>query len=155
MISTPFRRRLLLTALVALVGSAAAPIGSAPIIVRGAWTRPAAAGMNAAGYLTIVNTGPFADRLISAASPSATRVSIHESRRVGAVMTMRALPMLRIPSKSQVALAPGGYHLMLEALRRPLRLGERVPVTLNFDRAGALHVRLAVGAGPAVSGVNM
>jgi hypothetical protein len=111
--------------------------------------------MNAAGYLTIVNTGPFADRLLSAASPLATRVSIHESRRVGAVMTMRAVPVLRIPSKSQVALAPGGYHLMLEALKRPLRMGERAPVTLNFERAGAVRVRLAVGAGPGMSGTQM
>lgn len=146
--------RLVLAGMLVLAAGAAAPLG--PIEVRAAWTRPGAAGMNAAGYLTIVNRGARADRLLSAASPAATRVTLHQSRQIGAVMTMVAIPALVIPPRGQVALAPGGYHLMLEHLTRPLRLGDQAPVVLTFEHAGPVRVRLAVdAAAPAMAGMRM
>jgi hypothetical protein len=148
---TAFRRTILI-GLVALAAAAAPP----PITVRGAWTRPAAAGMNAAGYLTIINRGVRPDRLISAASPLAARVSLHQSRQVGSVMIMAPVPFLAIPPGGRAVLAPGGYHLMLEHLARPLRQGDRAVVTLTFERAGPLRVRLAVAnTAPAAGGMPM
>jgi hypothetical protein len=112
--------------------------------------------MNAAGYLTIVNQGPRADRLVGVASSAAARVSIHQSRQVGAVMTMRAVPVLTIPPRGAVELAPGGYHLMFVGLTRPLRPGDSAPVTLTFQRAGVVHARLVVRvAAPAMPGMRM
>ena len=116
-------RRLTLAGFATLALGAGAPKG--PISIRGAWTRPAAAGMNAAGYLTIVNGGVRGDRLLSAASPAAARVTLHQSRQVGSVMTMVALPALDIPPRGAVSLAPGGYHLMFEGLKRPLKARPR------------------------------
>jgi copper(I)-binding protein len=148
MIVRLFGRRLLLATLVAASASAfaAAP---ARIAVTGGWTRPVAQGMTAAGYLTVANRGAFADRLIGASSPFAAKVSIHESRQVGSVMTMRAIPTLTVPGRGKVTLAPGGLHLMFEGVKRPLPVGARVPVTLIFSGAGAVRASLAVGAGPA------
>jgi hypothetical protein len=134
----------------------AGPAATPAIIIRQAWTRPTAAGINAAGYFTIANSAPFPDRLISAASPVAAKVSLHQSRQSGAVMIMLAVPALRIPARGQVSLAPGGFHLMLEHLARPLRVGDHVPVTLTFDRAGVVRARLEVrNAAPAMPGMRM
>jgi hypothetical protein len=112
--------------------------------------------MNGAGYLTIVNHGRLADRLIGAASPVASKVSIHQSRQVGAVMTMRALAFLDVGAGARVTLAPGGFHLMLEGLKRPLRVGQTAPVTLVFARSGLVRASLVVrGAPPAMPGMAM
>jgi copper(I)-binding protein len=136
-------RPLVLAALLTM-GAAAPP----PLAVSGGWTRPAMRGATAAGYLEIVNRGPRPDRLVGASSALAARVSLHESRMVGSVMTMRPVPNLIIPPRGRVALAPSGLHLMLEGLRRPLRIGERIPLTLQFAGAGAKRASLTVGAGP-------
>jgi copper(I)-binding protein len=131
--------------LTALLATGAAP---PPISVSGGWTRPALTGMTAAGYLVIVNRGPRPDRLVAASSPVAASVSLHESRMVGSVMTMRPVGSLTIPPRGRVTLGPGGLHLMLEGLRRPLRAGERIPLNLQFAGAGAARANLSVGAGP-------
>jgi copper(I)-binding protein len=71
-------------------------------------------------------------------------------------MTMRAIPFLDVGGGAQISLAPGGLHLMLEGLRRPLRSGERVPVSLFFSKSGRIVVNLAVGSeGPAMPGMAM
>ena len=156
MLGRPLRRRLVLASLVVLTAGAPLAAPGAAITVRQAWIRPAAQGMTAAGYLTIVNHGARADRLVGVASPAAARVSVHQSRQVGAVMTMRAVPVLAIPPRGAVELAPGGYHLMFVGVTAPLRLGDKVPVVLSFQRAGPVRVRLAVtSAAPAMAGMRM
>ncbi|HEY2481053.1 MAG TPA: copper chaperone PCu(A)C [Caulobacteraceae bacterium] len=141
-------------ALAAVFLAAAAP--TKPIVVTGGWTRPVAAGLNGAGYLSVVNRGPRPDRLMGASSPAAATVSIHRSLQVGGVMTMRAVPFLDIGGGAKVIFAPGGLHLMLEGLRRPLRVGQDVPVTLTFARAGQVRATLHVRAiAPAMSGMGM
>ncbi len=156
-----FSRRVALAAGFALA-LAGAPVVqgavSGPLTVADAWTRPAAAGQTGAGYLSITNRGRAADRLIAATSPAAAAVSIHESRMVGSVATMRALNGAAIPGKATVAFRPGGLHLMLEGLRRPLKAGERVAVTLVFVRAGRRLVAFQVRDGPpapAMPGMKM
>jgi hypothetical protein len=106
--------------------------------------------MNGAGYLTIVNRGRLTDRLTGASSPVASTVSIHQSRQIGSMMTMRPIAFLDVAAGARVSLAPGGLHLMLEGLKRPLRAGQSVPVTLIFARGGRVPAALAVsGAAPA------
>jgi hypothetical protein len=145
----PSRRGAVLTALAGLAAAAlAAP--PAAIVASRAWTRPAMAGMNAAGYVTLANRGRAADRLTGTASADAARVSIHVSRQIGAVMTMRPVAALDIPAGGSVTLAPGGYHLMLEGLKRPLRSGDKIAVQLHFARAGNMKVSLVVVAGAAM-----
>ena len=114
--------------------------------------------MNAAGYGSITNRGPRADRLIGAASAAASKVSIHESRSAGGVMSMRTLSDLAIPAGATVTFAPGGLHLMLEGLKRPLNPGARVAITLTFAKAGVVRSELVVRSGdpaPAMPGMRM
>ncbi len=104
--------------------------------------------MNGAGYLTLVNRGRLADRLIGASSSVAAEVSLHRSLQIGGVMTMRAVSVLDVGGGARVSFAPGGLHLMFEGLRRPLLPGQSVPVSLIFARAGRVRATLIVRAGP-------
>ncbi len=110
--------------------------------------RPAAAGGVTAGYVTLTNRAGLPDRLTGASSPAAARVGLHESRMSGSMSSMRPLAFVAIAGHGAVAFAPGGKHLMIEGLRRPLRLGETVPITLDLDRAGSVRVRFQVRATP-------
>jgi len=99
----------------------------------------------AAGYMTITNKGTTADRLVSASSPSAGKVEIHEMSMDGGVMKMRELPGgLPIDAGKTVALTPGSYHLMMMNLTAPLKRGDKVPVALTFEKAGKVDVTLDV-----------
>ena len=127
-------------------GAQAQAVVAGDLMIQQAWSRPTPAGAPVgAGYLTIVNTGKRADRLLSVSSSVAQTSEIHEMSMDGGIMRMRALPAgILIPAGQAVALAPGGFHLMLIGLRQPLKAGERVPAVLRFERAGAVTVELAV-----------
>jgi len=109
------------------------------------WTRAAGQGGQGAGFLTIRNAGA-ADRLLSASTPAAGRTELHTMLRDGDIMRMRQVEAIAVPEGGAVTLAPGGLHVMLIGLTRPLAVGESVPLTLVFERAGAVTVNLAVQA---------
>lgn len=116
--------------------------------VQQAWAAPTPGGVDvSAGYLTLVNGGPAEDRLVAASSPRASRVELHEMSMDGGVMRMRAIEGgLLIPAQSEIALAPGGNHLMFFGVTQPFTLGEEIPVTLTFERTGTVDVMLPVRA---------
>lgn len=134
-----------LAAAIALSPFAIAAVAPPPtIVVRNAWMRPAAAGAGAAAYLTVMNRGGAPDVLLSAASSDAGNVSVHESRRVGQIMTMRSVPSLPIKAGGTIRFAPEGLHLMIQGLKRPFKPGDRLVLVLTFARAGRVHTRVAV-----------
>jgi copper(I)-binding protein len=113
------------------------------------WSRPAAVGMNGAGYLTVTNTGKAADTLIAVETAVAGKVDIHTGSMKGGIMRMaRMTHGLTIPAGKTAALAPGGDHLMLLKLKQPLKVGDKVPATLVFRRAGRVAVSFSVQAAP-------
>lgn len=118
------------------------------LTVSGAFTRATLPNAPVGGgFLTITNTGSTDDRLVSATSPGAALTQIHEMKMDGDVMKMTELPDgLPIPAGQTVTLAPGGYHLMFMQLTGPLVEGSTLPVTLQFEKAGAVEVMLDVGA---------
>ncbi len=144
---------LVLGVLTCLLG--AAPASAAPsrgrLAVHAPWCLATGPSANAAGYLVIDNKGDAPDRLTTITSPAARRVSIHQSRITGGLATMTSLESIPIPARTVVTFAPGGLHLMLETLRRPLKVGERVPVTLWFKLAGPVRTSLVVMLRPPVS----
>lgn len=117
------------------------------------WTRATPPTAPAGGgYMTITNKGTAPDRLISVKSPAAGMTQVHEMKMEGNVMRMRELEGgLAIPPGATVTLAPGGFHLMLMGLKTPLKQGEKVPVTLVFEKAGTIDVELAIAAMGATS----
>ncbi len=108
----------------------------------------------AAGYMTIVNSGAQADRLVSAASPRAARMEIHEMAMEGDMMRMRPVQAIEIPAGGTAELKPGGLHLMFLEIDAPFREGETIPVTLTFEKAGVVETSLPVKAFGAHGGAD-
>jgi copper(I)-binding protein len=90
------------------------------------------------------NAGSAAERVVEVSSPVAGRVEMHITTREGDVMKMRQVPSFEIPPGGTFELKPGGAHLMLMELNRPLKKGERVPLTLKLEKGGELKVELSV-----------
>ena len=135
----------------ALFVAAAAPaVAATPALLQAVqpWSRPAAAGGNGAGYLTLVNRGKAADALVGADSPVAQKVEMHASSMAGGVMKMSQETRVPLPAGGQVAFAPGGRHLMLIGLKKPLKTGDKVPATLRFASGQQLKVDFVVSATP-------
>lgn len=116
------------------------------IAVETPWTRAAGANANGAGFMALRNTGTLPDRLVSAASPAARVVELHTHIRDGDVMRMRPVADIPVPPGQTVRLQPGGLHVMLIGLARPLERGQQIPVTLRFERGGEVTVMLDVQA---------
>ena len=123
---------------------AAAHHRTAGVRIEHPGARPTSAGAPVAGgYLTIVNSGAKADRLLDVSSPRADRVELHRMSLDGGIMRMRPVPEgLEIPSGKTVSLAPGGYHLMIFGPKQALAIGDRFPVILRFATAGKVAVDL-------------
>jgi copper(I)-binding protein len=102
----------------------------------------------AAGYLSIRNESPFLEVLDSVRADVAERVELHRTDLEGDVMRMRRVGSVDVPSGKVVELAPGGLHLMLMDLNRPLEVGQTVTMELHFRRAGRVtavaHVRTGI-----------
>jgi periplasmic copper chaperone A len=152
---------LALTLLVAPVRAEEVKAGD--LVISQAWSRATPGGAKVAGgYLTIENRGAVADRLIGGSGEVSDRIEVHEMTTSNGVMTMRALDNgLVIEPGKIVKLAPGGFHLMMFDLRSPLKPGDKVPVTLEFEKAGKVKLFFdvqAVGApgpGAATGGMDM
>lgn len=115
--------------LAALALSAAA---HAQVTVKDAWVRATVAQQKATGAFMQLNAARDA-RLLSATSPVAGVVEIHEMAMDGGVMKMRAVPGLDLPAGKAVDLKPGGYHVMLLDLKGQVKAGDAVPVTLVVE----------------------
>jgi copper(I)-binding protein len=125
------------------------------LVISQAWSRATPNGAKAGGgYLTIENTGSAPDRLLRGSADLAGAVQVHEMSVNDGVMKMRPLDNgLTIEPGKTVKLAPGGYHLMLLDLKGQLKQGDKLPITLEFEKAGKVIVSFdvqGVGApGPA------
>lgn len=115
------------------------------IQVRHPWSRATPPGAKVAvGYMEIRNRGKQPDKLLSATTTLAQRVEMHVTERDADVMKMRQVKAFEIPARERYELRPGGSHLMLVDIVRPLKKGERVAMRLVFERAGELEIELEV-----------
>jgi len=116
------------------------------IKIEDAYTRATVPGQQVAGgFMKIENKGT-ADQLISASSPVAGEVQLHEMAMDGNVMKMRQVKDIAVPAGGAVELKPGGLHLMFMNIKTPLTAGETVPVKLKFAKAGEVEVKMPVNA---------
>lgn len=134
-----------------IVAAYAGPISaqqvkSGDLVFDHAWTRATPKGAKVGGgYLTIENVGATADKLIGGSSPAAGKVEVHEMAMSNDVMTMRPVKDgLPIPPGKSVTLAPGGFHIMMIGLKTPFKKGQKIPVTLKFEKAGDVNVMMDV-----------
>jgi copper(I)-binding protein len=147
--------------------------GSSSIKVTDPWARTSAMVSGAgAAYMVIENTGSAADALTGGTSDVATAVEVHETVVMGTaapmespamgggmespmasdggmasgggMMGMQKIDRLEIPAGGTVELKPGGYHIMLIGLTRELKAGEEIEITLTFEKAGDVTLKIPV-----------
>jgi hypothetical protein len=111
------------------------------------WSRATPPGAQIGGaFMKLTNKGKTADKLIRAETPAAATVELHTMSMDGNVMRMRQVESIEIKPGASVALAPGGLHIMMVGLKQPLKAGDKLPLTLWFEKAGKLEVQLAIDA---------
>ena len=123
----------IVTIIVALF--AATPLFAQEVSVKDAWIRGTVQGQNATGAFMEL-TGKSNVRLVGASSPVAKTVEVHNMKVENGIMKMFPVEGVDLPAGKPVKLAPGGYHVMLMDLQKPLKAGDRVPLKLTFELAG-------------------
>lgn len=114
-----------------LAMSVACHTALAQTVASDAWVRATVPAQNSGGaYITL--RSPDAARLVKGTSPIADNVEIHTMQMNGSVMSMREVPAVELPAGQAV----GNFHIMLMGLKRQLKEGEKVPLSLVVERAG-------------------
>jgi copper(I)-binding protein len=123
----------------------------ADVTATDVWARATVPKQTATGaFMTLKSTTDVT--LVNAASPAANIVEVHEMRMKDNVMYMRAIDEVPLPAGKAVELKPGGYHVMLIELVKPLKAGDKVPITLTVRGPGSKEAKVNVVAevrGPA------
>jgi periplasmic copper chaperone A len=117
--------------------------------VHDAWMRPVRQGENGAVYLIIHNHSSTADELIGVSTEVAEAIEIHESKMNGDVMEMRQLESLTLEGDTEIQFEPGGLHLMLVDLKKDLKVGDEIKITLYFQNFEDINVLVPVRDTPA------
>lgn len=129
-------KRLISLAMPAILGLATmASFAQSPAVtVTQAWVRATVAQQQSTGAFMTLRASS-ASRLVAVQSRAAASVEMHEMAMEGDVMRMRAMPVVALAAGAEVSFKPGSYHLMLMGLKKPLKAGEMVPLTLVFESA--------------------
>jgi len=115
------------------------------IHIMNPWSRPLpAVSVNGAAYMTLMNKGNAPDRLVSVSSAAAKKAELHNHTMEAGLMKMRPAGIIEIAPGQPAVLKPGGLHIMLMGLTEPLVEGKSFPLTLNFERAGSIEIRVMI-----------
>jgi copper(I)-binding protein len=139
-----------LTLLAAGLALAAGAVAAQPkavtgVSVRDGQVRAAPAGApSSAAYMTIYNSGPKDDRLLSVACACAAQATVHASRMVHGVMHMDPATTVTVPAHGRLVFNPGGLHVMLTGLKGPLVDGQQLTLSLRFAHAGRIEAPFTV-----------
>jgi periplasmic copper chaperone A len=96
------------------------------------------------GYMTINNSGGSSDNLIAAQSDVVGSIALQLSQMSNGVMKLIPQQKIEVPANGQVKLEPAGYHLMMIGLKRDLAVGDKVKLTLTFEKAGKISIEAEV-----------
>jgi copper(I)-binding protein len=135
-------KKLLIASLLAVTAGAWA---QTTVKVEDAWVRGTVATQKASGAFMLLKSDSDA-RLVSAASPVAGVVEIHEMVMENDVMKMSPIPGLDLPAGQDVELKPGGYHVMLMDLKQQVKVGDEVPLTLTIENKDGSRQALEIKA---------
>lgn len=101
-------------------------------------------GRPTSGYLIIENGGPTPETITAVSSPDFARAELSDHVKEGGLDKMVKLDTLEVPGNGQLALVPGGKHLMLYDPKRALKNGDDVKVTLTFSNSGPIETKFIV-----------
>ncbi len=144
-------RALMLAAALCIPGLAAAA-DSTPLQVEAPYARAVPPmARNSGAFMVLRNPGEQPVRVIGARSDVSEVTELHTHIHDRGVMRMRRVDFIEVPARGQVELKPGGYHVMLIGLKRPLQAGDPVHLVLTLDNGGQIKVDLEArqtGMGP-------
>ena len=137
------RRSLIAPALVLLL--AALPALAAGLTVTNAWSRstPPVAKVGVV-YFTLTNDTGKSDRLLKLSTSVAEKVEVHRTEVQDGIARMREVVVLHVDAGQTLEFKPGGMHVMLMGLRKPLVAGTAYELDLLFEVAGARTVKVLV-----------
>jgi copper(I)-binding protein len=115
------------------------------VVVSEAWTRATAPGQTVAGVYFDIESDSDA-RLVGIETRLTDVAELHYMKMEDGVMRMRSLPKVDLPARETVKFAPGGLHVMLFELKRPLEAGGELGLTLLVEDAGGQQTRVDVSA---------
>jgi copper(I)-binding protein len=109
------------------------------------WAREVPPGLTtSAGFLGMKNTGSTEHKLVAAESGNTGMVELHTHINDNGVMRMRPVENIPVAAGATTTLQPGGYHLMLMMLKKPLKSGEKMAITLEFEDGSKKNIEAEV-----------
>ena len=133
------------TLTLAALALCAAVSAQAQVRVDDPWVRTTVPEQKSTGAFMAV-TSAQGGKLVSASSPVATSVEVHEMKMEGDIMRMRAVASVALPAGQRVEFKSGSYHVMLLGLKRQVKAGEVVPLTLVVEDAAGRKENVDVRA---------
>jgi copper(I)-binding protein len=119
---------------------------SSTITVEQPWARATPKGASTgAAYMTLINNSTTADRLLGATTSMAEAVQFHKETQDNGVSRMRQVPAVDLEPGAKIIFKPGEMHMMIVRLKQPLTEGQTLPLTLQFEKAGAIEVTVPIG----------
>lgn len=138
---------LVLALFLATTRSAHSAPAAQPPTVSDAWVRlPVVAGRPAAAYFMLMG-GKAADRLVSVQAVAPVRAEMHETVKKGGAMSMLPVASVAVAANGHLMFEPGGRHIMLFGLAKSVKPGDRIPLTLKFERGGVVRIAAVARSG--------
>ena len=128
----------------ASLAAAAHAYKTGKMMIEHPWVRVTIPGRPGGGYMTVHNMGDQADKFLSATSSMAERVEIHTHIMKDGKMMMRRIEHVEVPAKGHVEFKPGGLHLMIFGMKNQIKPGDKLPLTLVFEKAGSVEMEVLV-----------
>lgn len=125
----------------ASVYAADAKVGN--LSIDDVWARSGQPGQVSAAFMEIKNKG-VADKIVSAHCDCAKATELHTMTMADGKMIMAQVPTMEVPANGELKLKPGGYHIMLIGLNRPLVSGETLPIKVTFEKAGEVTLQAKI-----------
>ena len=109
------------------------------------WVRATAEGQDVgAAYMTITSASDTS--LVKVESSASDSIEIHSMSMENGIMKMRMLEQLDLKAKTPNKLTPGGFHLMLFDLKKPLKAGETVSFSLHFKNESGKETLVTISS---------
>lgn len=132
-----------IVALCTAASVSAADVKVGNLSIDDVWARTGQPGQVSAAFMGVKNKGA-ADKIVSAHCDCAKATELHDMKMADGKMLMMQVPAMDVPANGDLKLKPGGYHIMLIGLNRPLVAGETLPIKLKFEKAGEVTVQAQV-----------
>lgn len=115
------------------------------VAVSDGWSRASAPGQDSAAVGLRITSQKEA-RMIAVSSPASATAEMHTMKHEDGMMKMRRVESFVLPAKKEIILGAGGDHLMLISLKKPLKAGDSVPLTLTVQFADKRTEKIEVTA---------